>query len=62
METSNQVTIELTKEEYSNFYLLHLQVNDLIEMGLTTDELVGLPRKLGAQLLKIVKTNASIKR
>ena len=60
METVKKENITISKEQFGNLWMLHLQVNDLIKLDLNLEELANLPEGWGRQIFKIVQTSTKI--
>tara|TARA_R110002167_G_scaffold205323_1_gene409324 strand:+ start:345 stop:542 length:198 start_codon:yes stop_codon:yes gene_type:complete len=60
METVKKETLEISKEQFGNLWMLHLQVQDLVKIDFTMEQFSQLPPAIGRQLLKIVQTGVKI--
>ncbi len=60
MKSTIEPKLQISKEEFGNLYMLHLQVKDLVELDFSIEDLTNLPSDFARQLLKIIQTSAKI--
>ena len=60
METVKRENLTISKEQFGNLWMLHLQVQDLLKLDLNIEDLAGLPEGYGRQVFKIIQTSTLI--
>lgn len=60
METVKKENLTISKEQFGNLWMLHLQVQDLLKLDLNIEDLANLPEGYGRQVFKIIQTSTLI--